>query len=136
VDILFPLHPNPQVRKSVREVFGESHVFRVKGSIHLVEPLDYATMVECLQSCLFVLTDSGGLQEEAPSFGKRILVLRESTERPEALSAGFSQLVGTEAQSILRAAQGLLTGEIETLNKPNPYGDGRASEKILKLLVE
>jgi UDP-N-acetylglucosamine 2-epimerase len=148
MDILFPVHPNPNVRKSVDEIF-ESELGKLvhwikdgvdlparkddEGRIFLLDPMDYPALVFLMKRCMFLMTDSGGLQEEAPSFGKKILVLRESTERPEGVKAGFSKLVGTDYNKIVKSAEELLSGEM-LLGTPcpdNPYGDGFASLKIL-----
>lgn len=155
VNILFPMHPNPAVRQAVREVFaaemGQTVVAPdtdpgcsrpvtgdrgVSGKIFLTEPLDYPSMVYIMERCEFLMTDSGGLQEEAPSFGKKLMVLRTSTERPEGISAGFSTLVGTDSAKILATAHAWLdqsrlwSGPIPE----NPYGDEKASERILQKL--
>lgn len=153
IDILFPVHPNPNVRQSATDVFNEyfgKNVFWISedsandnlpknseyGRIFLTDPLDYPALVYAMKNCRFVMTDSGGLQEEAPTFAKKILVLRSSTERPEGVSSGFSQLVGTDTLEITNAASSLIArsshwdGAIPT----NPYGDGLASERIINLL--
>lgn len=152
VNILFPMHPNPAVRQAVEDVFsaeiGKTVIDVSKktgvpsearsGRIFLTEPLDYPSMVYAMERCDFLMTDSGGLQEEAPTFGKKVMVLRASTERPEGVSAGFSTLVGTDSEKILTTARAWLdqprrwSGGIPA----NPYGDGKASERILKKLTQ
>ena len=149
VDILFPVHPNPNVRTAVSEIYqdalGESVVWlkdvnngRGKGGrIILTDPLDYTDLIYCMKNCRFLMTDSGGLQEEAPSFAKKILVLRTSTERPEGVNAGFSNVVGTDRPLIVREALKLIDNENHWGGKPvpiNPYGDGLTSGRIMGIL--
>lgn len=133
VEIVFPVHLSPVVRDVVeRELAG------VDG-VHLCEPLDYLSLVHVLDSCDVVLTDSGGLQEEAPAFGKPVLVLRETTERPEAVEAGVARLVGTETAVVVDAVEELLDDPVayERMAHPeNPFGDGQAGERIVRRLVE
>jgi UDP-N-acetylglucosamine 2-epimerase (non-hydrolysing) len=129
--LLLPLHRNPLVRDPLRTVLGDH------PRVFLTEPLDYAELVGAIQRCYLVLTDSGGLQEEAPSLGKPVLVLRETTERPEAVTAGTAKLVGTEAASIVAAASLLLSNPLAyaaMANAINPFGDGQASQRILNLV--
>lgn len=151
INILFPVHPNPNVRKSVEEVYRDEmnknvfwteqvndHMIENKnGKIFLTDPLDYPALVYVMKECHFLMTDSGGLQEEAPTFGKKILVLRNSTERPEGVKAGFSKLVGTDYQAILRESLALIDQSSHWSGRIpyNPYGDGYASERILKSLL-
>ncbi|HEY8313996.1 MAG TPA: UDP-N-acetylglucosamine 2-epimerase (non-hydrolyzing) [Candidatus Baltobacteraceae bacterium] len=130
--ILWPVHPSPHVRPIAHEVLGD-----VPGVL-LTEPINYAEMVAAVRECTFVLTDSGGLQEEAPCLGKPVLVMREETERPEGLEAGTLELVGHSRARIRDAAVRLLTepGEYERMGKAsNPYGDGRASGRIVSWLL-
>lgn len=125
LEIAFPMHLNPQVRAVVGPELSATE------RIHLIEPLDYLGLVGLLRRADLVLTDSGGLQEEAPALGKPVLVLRNRTERPEALEAGAARLVGTDPAAILEAATGLLAGP-----KPpaaSPFGDGRAALRIARL---
>ena len=132
VHILFPVHLNPNVRKPVYELLGE------EKNIHLIEPLDYFSFVHLMSQSTIVLTDSGGMQEEAPSLGKPVLVLRELTERPEALEAGTAILVGTNETKILSETEKLLEDPLhyQTMAQThNPYGDGRAAERILEQLL-
>lgn len=129
--ILYPIHKNPVVRESIEPVFAD-HPRLIR-----VEPLDYVPFVYAMQRCHFVLTDSGGIQEEAPSLGKPVLVLRTNTERPEAVAAGAAKLIGTEQKGIVSAAKGLLDSPA-AYNKMalsvNPFGDGKASQKIVEAI--
>lgn len=128
VSIVYPVHPNPQVRSAAAEVLA-GH-----PRIHLVDPLDYFDLVGALKAADLVLTDSGGIQEEAPTFGTHLLVLREVTERPEGIEAGVAELVGTNPDQILeRAHASLDAGGKHTGG--NPYGDGRAGERIADIVV-
>ncbi|MDR1904419.1 MAG: UDP-N-acetylglucosamine 2-epimerase (non-hydrolyzing) [Treponema sp.] len=127
LDIVYPVHLNPQVQRPVYELLGKI------GNIYLIPPQDYLPFVYLMQKSTLILTDSGGVQEEAPSLGKPVLVMRDTTERPEAVSAGTVKLVGTDPQVILAQAESLLYNEAayqrmaQTLN---PYGDGRAAARI------
>lgn len=149
VDILFPVHPNPHVRQAVEKILlpernpnvvwakADSGVKKSKpGRIFLIEPLDYSALIYAMKKCRFVMTDSGGIQEEAPTFKKEILVLRESTERPEGVTAGFSKLVGTDYDSIVAAANAVLSSQTERQFGPNPFGDGLASKRIISSLLK
>jgi UDP-N-acetylglucosamine 2-epimerase (non-hydrolysing) len=129
--LLLPLHRNPTVREPIQAVLGEH------PRVFLTEPLDYRQLVGAIQRCYLLLTDSGGLQEEAPSLGKPVLVLRETTERPEAIAAGTAKLIGTNPQQIGQAASELLSNPQtyeQMANAINPFGDGRASERILQIV--
>ena len=127
LEIVYPVHPNPNVREAVAEVLeGEERV-------HLIAPLDYVPFVHLLKKAHIVLTDSGGIQEEAPSLGKPVLVMREVTERPEAVEAGTAALVGTSYDGIVKSVQRLLDDEDaygEMASAVNPYGDGQARIRI------
>jgi UDP-N-acetylglucosamine 2-epimerase (non-hydrolysing) len=130
--ILYPVHPNPNVHRPVHQILGRI------PNIMLTEPLDYATLVHIMAQAVLVLTDSGGIQEEAPSLGKPVLVLREVTERPEAIQAGTARLVGTDPQRIVSETVRLLTDLAEynrMARAVNPYGDGRAAERIVSALL-
>lgn len=133
VQILYPIHKNRIVRDSMEPVF-EGH-----PRLILVEPLDYVPFVYAMQRCHFVLTDSGGIQEEAPTLGKPVLVLRTNTERPEAAEAGVAKIVGVKREGIFEAAEDLLANP-ESYKKMsssvNPFGDGKASERIVKACEE
>jgi len=126
-EIVYPVHLNPNVQDPVFKILGS------QPHIHLIEPLDYETFVWLMDNCYLVITDSGGIQEEAPSLGKPVLVMREKTERPEALDAGTVILVGTDKSKIVKEAVELLTSS-ERYKKMsllhNPYGDGKASGRI------
>ncbi len=127
VEVLYPVHPNPNVRRVTAEILqGEERV-------HLIDPLSYVPFVHLLKKAYLVLTDSGGIQEEAPSLGKPVLVMREVTERPEAIAAGTAMLVGNGYDGIVQAVQRLLDDRsaYETMaNAVNPYGDGCAAKRI------
>ncbi len=133
VQIVYPVHLNPNVQSVVRAMLA--HV----SNITLLEPLDYLPMVHLLKRAHLVLTDSGGLQEEAPAFGVPVLVLRATTERPEALAAGTARLVGTDTQRIVETASRLLDDAKERAKMAravNPFGDGHAAERIVGALAE
>lgn len=131
VEVIFPMHRNPKVRNIVQDVLG--HMDRV----HLIEPLEYEPFANLMARTYLIMTDSGGIQEEAPSLGKPVLVLRDTTERPEAVEAGTVKLVGTDKESVYRTATELLMNETAYLamsNAVNPYGDGLASDRIVQAL--
>ncbi len=126
--LLLPLHPNPTVREPLGQILADH------PRAFLVEPLDYKALVAAMAGCTLVLTDSGGLQEEAPTLGKPVLVLRETTERPEAVEAGTARLIGTSASAILHEVSWLLTdpGAYNAMARAvNPFGDGHASQRIV-----
>lgn len=131
VEIILPVHYNPNVRRHVYEMLNGTN------RIHLIEPLSYEPFVQLLNKSYLILTDSGGIQEEAPSLGKPVLVLRESTERPEGIEAGTAKLVGTDVKRIISSVKELLENK-EIYNKMahaiNPYGDGKAASKIVDAL--
>ena len=137
VDFVYPMHLNPNVRKPIHEVFGED--LSNLGNMFFIEPLQYLEFVYLMEKSTIVLTDSGGIQEEAPGLGKPVLVMRDTTERPEAVTAGTVKLVGTNYDAIMKEVSELLDSE-EAYNKMsravNPYGDGRACERIVKRLKE
>ena len=131
LQIIYPVHLNPNVQEPVSKILSGI------DNVHLLEPLGYLSFVYLMNRCDIILTDSGGIQEEAPSLGKPVLVMRESTERPEGINAGTVKLVGTDAQKIISEVEMLLYNEIEyqkmsRLN--NPYGDGKACERICNVL--
>lgn len=136
VDFIYPMHLNPNIRKPVNDIFGD-----IKNNIenvHFIEPLDYLPFVYMMNKSYVILTDSGGIQEEAPSLGKPVLVMRETTERPEAFEAGTVKLVGTDFKKILLEVSLLLDDQIhyEKMSKiVNPYGDGLACQRIVKSLI-
>ena len=132
VDFVYPMHLNPNVRKPIHEVFGEE--LSNLGNMFFIEPLEYLSFVYLMEKSNLVLTDSGGIQEEAPGLGKPVLVMRDTTERPEALSAGTVKLVGTDYDKIVSEVSALLDDGIyyEKMSKAvNPYGDGLACERIV-----
>lgn len=133
VDFVYPMHLNPNVRKPIHEVFGEN--LEGLGNIFFIEPLEYLSFVYLMEKSNIVLTDSGGIQEEAPGLGKPVLVMRDTTERPEALTAGTVKLVGTDYYKIVNDVSMLLDDEnhYEKMSKAvNPYGDGKACERIVR----
>lgn len=135
VDFVYPMHLNPNVRKPIHEVFGES--LEGLGNMFFIEPLEYLSFVYLMEKSNIVLTDSGGIQEEAPGLGKPVLVMRDTTERPEALDAGTVRLVGTDYDKIVGEVSQLLedTAHYEHMSQAvNPYGDGKACERIVNSL--
>lgn len=134
VDFVYPMHLNPNVRKPIHEVFGED--LSNLGNMFFIEPLQYLEFVYLMEKATIVLTDSGGIQEEAPGLGKPVLVMRDTTERPEALASGTVHLVGTDYQKIMDEVSTLLEDEqaYEKMSKAvNPYGDGKACERIVEI---
>lgn len=135
VDFVYPMHLNPNVRKPIHEVFGED--LSNLGNMFFIEPLQYLEFVYLMEKATIVLTDSGGIQEEAPGLGKPVLVMRDTTERPEALASGTVHLVGTNYLKIMDEVSTLLEDEqaYEKMSKAvNPYGDGKACERIVEIL--
>lgn len=133
VDVVYPMHLNPNVREPVQRILGSC------SNIHLIEPLDYLPFVMLMSRSYIIITDSGGIQEEAPSLGKPVLVMRDTTERPEAVHAGTVRLVGTDTAVIVEQATLLLTDQKaydEMSFAHNPYGDGQATSRILNRLAE
>lgn len=141
VDFIYPMHLNPNVRKPIHEVFGElnsNHQPEDISNLFFIEPLEYLPFVYLMEQCYLVLTDSGGIQEEAPGLGKPVLVMRNTTERPEAVTAGTVKLVGTDRALIVAETSRLLEDDAyyASMSKAvNPYGDGRACERIIKSLL-
>ena len=136
VDFVYPMHLNPNVRKPIHEVFGED--LSNLGNMFFIEPQEYLSFVYMMEKSHIVLTDSGGIQEEAPGLGKPVLVMRNTTERPEALDAGTVKLVGTDYQKIVDSVSILLddTNEYEKMSKAvNPYGDGLACGRIIEFIA-
>lgn len=135
VDFVYPMHLNPNVRKPIHEVFGED--LSDLGNMFFIEPLEYLSFVYLMEKSSIVLTDSGGIQEEAPGLGKPVLVMRNTTERPEALDAGTVKLVGTDYDTIVNSISTLLDNK-EEYNKMskavNPYGDGKACGRIVDFI--
>ena len=133
IDIVYPVHLNPNVQKPVREILSNL------SNVYLIDPLEYEKFVYLMSKSFFIITDSGGIQEEASSLGKPVLVTRDTTERPEALQSGAVKLVGTNKNIIIKEAQNLILqkDEFEKMSKANnPYGDGKASERIVQFLKE
>ncbi|QGU00445.1 UDP-N-acetylglucosamine 2-epimerase [Candidatus Syntrophocurvum alkaliphilum] len=133
IEVVFPVHKNPIVKDIAHEMLGD------KERIHLIEPLDYEPFANLMNASHIILTDSGGMQEEAPSLGKPVLVLRDTTERPEAVEAGTVKLTGTVHEHIYNDTKQLLTNtqEYEKMAKAiNPYGDGKAAKRIIKTIKE
>ena len=137
VDFVYPMHLNPNVRKPIHEVFGKD--LSNLGNMFFIEPLQYLEFVHLMSKSTIVLTDSGGIQEEAPGVGKPVLVMRDTTERPEALASGTVHLVGTDYNKIMNEVSTLLEDKdaYEKMSKAvNPYGDGLACKRIIKILQE
>lgn len=133
VDIVYPVHLNPNVQEPVRKILANV------PNVFLVKPLQYEAFVYMMERAYFIITDSGGVQEEAPSLGKPVLVMRDTTERPEALEAGTVKLVGTDRKKIVEEAQKLLDDKMayESMSRAhNPYGDGTASDRIIQFLLQ
>jgi UDP-N-acetylglucosamine 2-epimerase len=132
-EIVWPVHPNPQVMAAIgREL-------RAASNVHLIPPLDYLSFVTLMMRAYIIVTDSGGIQEEAPTLAKPVLVTRDATERPEAVTAGTARLVGTSAERIVACATCLLDDPAEyarMADTPNPFGDGRAAPRIADSLIE
>jgi UDP-N-acetylglucosamine 2-epimerase (non-hydrolysing) len=131
IDIVYPVHLNPNVQKPVKEILSDIR------NVYLIEPLNYPEFVYLMKQSYFIITDSGGIQEEAPSLGKPVLVMRDTTERPEAVTAETVKLVGTDKEKIIKEAQKLIDNkkEYEKMSKAhNPYGDGRATARIVNFL--
>lgn len=134
VEILYPVHLNPNVREPVKRILGSSR----NNNVHLIEPVDYLPFVYLMNRSYFIVSDSGGVQEEAPSLGKPVLVMRDTTERPEAVAAGTVKLVGTDLQRIVTEAGKLLDDEAAysaMTMAHSPYGDGKAAARITEALV-
>jgi UDP-N-acetylglucosamine 2-epimerase (non-hydrolysing) len=132
IEIVFPVHPNPNVQKTVRPLLGGV------SRIHLVEPLDYPQFVWLLNSAYLALSDSGGIQEEMPSLGRPVLVMRENTERPEGVKSRVCKLVGTSAEVIYHTVTQLLDDKqayAQFARRPNPFGDGKAAQRIVNTLM-
>ena len=135
VDFVYPMHLNPNVRKPIHEVFGED---LTRSNFFFIEPLQYLEFVHLMSKANIVLTDSGGIQEEAPGLGKPVLVMRDTTERPEALESGTVHLVGTDYDKIVLEVSILLNdaAAYECMSKAvNPYGDGQACRRIGDVLA-
>jgi UDP-N-acetylglucosamine 2-epimerase (non-hydrolysing) len=133
VQIVYPVHLNPNVQEPVNRILGGA------ANVTLLPPLDYRPLVHLMKRATLILTDSGGIQEEAPAFGIPVLVMRQTTERPEGVEAGTLRLVGTETSRIVSEATRLLddrSAYAEMSRASNPYGDGHATERIIRALLE
>jgi UDP-N-acetylglucosamine 2-epimerase len=133
VQFVYPVHPNPNVRRPVSEILSDL------PNVSVIEPLDYLSMISLMKRCSLILTDSGGIQEEAPSLGIPVLVMREVTDRPEGLEAGVARLIGTGRSHIVEEAARLLrdSDALTALTpRANPYGDGKAASRIVSVLIE
>jgi UDP-N-acetylglucosamine 2-epimerase (non-hydrolysing) len=133
IDIVYPVHLNPNVQKPVKEILSNI------PNVYLIDPLQYESFIYMMNKSYFIITDSGGVQEEAPSLGKPVLVMRDTTERPEAVEAGTVKLVGTNKGTIIKEAQKLIDDENEynKMSKAhNPYGDGKACKRIVKFIKD
>jgi len=131
IDIIYPVHLNPNVREPVNRLLSDIN------NIHLIEPLSYKEFIYLMDKSYFIITDSGGIQEEAPSLGKPVLVMRDTTERPEAVESGTVKLVGTDIEKIVKEAQNLIDNkkEYEKMSRAhNPYGDGKACSRIVEFI--
>lgn len=133
IDIVYPVHLNPNVKEPVNKILSQEE------NVYLIEPLSYEIFIYLMDRSFFILTDSGGIQEESPALGKPVLVMRDTSERPEAIEAGTAKLVGTDSNRIFSEAKELLTNEqsyIKMSQAHNPYGDGFSSKKIVDALCE
>ena len=133
VEIVYPVHLNPNVQEPVNDILSDT------PNIHLIEPQQYEAFIYMMEKSYFIITDSGGVQEEAPSLGKPVLVMRDTTERPEALLAGTVKLVGTDSKQIINEAQKLIDNKkaYRTMSQAsNPYGNGTACQKIIDFLKD
>lgn len=138
VDFVYPMHLNPNVRNPIHDTFSKWELSEV-GNVFFIEPLEYLSFVYLMEKSAIILTDSGGIQEEAPSLGKPVLVMRETTERPEALEAGTVKLVGTDCLRIVNEVSSLLENQeiYDKMSKSlNPYGDGKACERIVNYMLQ
>ena len=132
VKVVYPVHLNPKVQEVAHEILGDN------DKVRLIEPLDVLDFHNFMERAYFIMSDSGGVQEEAPSLGKPVLVLRDTTERPEGVEAGTLKLVGTDEEDIYNAAKQLLSDKVEydkMSQAANPYGDGNASSRIVKTII-
>ena len=133
IKVIYPIHKNPKVREVANEIFGDSN------KVKLIEPLEVFDFHNFQNQSYMILTDSGGIQEEAPSLGKPVLVLRDTTERPEGIDAGTLKLVGTDEEVIYTEAKTLLEDKkayAKMSKASNPYGDGKASQRIVDAIIE
>ena len=137
VDFVYPMHLNPNVRNTIHKIFGDN--LTNFENLFFINPLEYLSFVLLLEKSYFVLTDSGGIQEEAPALGKPVLVMRNTTERPEAIEAGTAKLVGTDYKGIIDNVSLLLDNSNihnQMSHATNPYGDGRSCDRIVEFLMK
>ena len=133
IDIVYPVHLNPNVQRPVNAILSNIE------NVYLIDPLQYEEFIYLMSQAYFIITDSGGIQEEAPSLGKPVLVMRDTTERPEAIAAGTVKLVGRDKETLVKEAEKLIhdKSEYEIMSRAhNPYGDGKACERIVHLIQE
>lgn len=128
--LVFPVHPNPIVKNIVYENLEDLE------NVILLEPLEYLELISLMEGCMYIMTDSGGIQEEAPSFGKPVLILREKTERPEILETNLAKLVGTDTETVYAYMKKIENYKLDKVNFQNPFGDGKASQRIVEYLHE
>jgi UDP-N-acetylglucosamine 2-epimerase (non-hydrolysing) len=136
VEIVYPVHLNPNVQAPVKSILASAPA-DLRSRIHLIDPIEYLPFVYAMKRCSFIITDSGGVQEEAPSLAKPCLVTRNDTERPEAVEAGTALLIGTDRERIVSESLRLLDDETHYASMSrahNPYGDGKATERIVHIL--
>jgi UDP-N-acetylglucosamine 2-epimerase (non-hydrolysing) len=132
LEFVLPVHPNPEVKGPVEELLGDLPI------MHLIEPVDYLEFVHLMNRATIILTDSGGIQEEAPSLGKPVLVVRDATDRPEGIAAGVARLVGTDPGTLVDECRALLDGgeHYRRMIRPvSPYGDGRAAPRVVRAVM-
>ena len=137
IDFVYPMHLNPNVRKPIQSIFGDLN--DRKDNLYFIEPLEYLAFIRMMSKAYIVLTDSGGIQEEAPGLGKPVVVMRDTTERPEAVEAGTVKLVGTDYDKIVSTVSTLIDDNAvyQAMSRAvNPYGDGQAAERIVTILSE
>ena len=127
---VYPVHLNPNVQEPVRRILTN------RKNVHLIDPLPYAAFAWLMNRSKFILTDSGGMQEEAPSVGKRVLVMRNKAERPEGIKAGVATLVGNNKENIIKHCEQLLNDKGQFTKEANPYGDGKAANRIVDVLYD
>jgi UDP-N-acetylglucosamine 2-epimerase (non-hydrolysing) len=135
VEIIYPVHLNPNVQEPVCDIIGKAKL----RNVHLIDPVEYMPFVYLMSRAFIIITDSGGIQEEAPSLGKPVLVMRETTERPEAVESGAVMLVGTQKEMIVSSVNTLLNEDetyLKMSNANNPYGDGCSSKRICNIVKE
>lgn len=139
IQFIYPVHMNPNVKVAVKRVLGNNTRNKIASNIHLIDPLPYLPFIALMNRSSLILTDSGGIQEEAPSLGKPVLVMRDTTERPEAVIAGTVKIVGTSCEKIVNEASLLLTDRdayVAMSRAHNPYGDGKATQRILDVILQ